>query len=95
MLSLANGQEKLLVKKCFVKKNILSKKILGQKKFWVKKNFGSKNILGKKVFGMKKILLKKIWIRNIICLEKTGRVNPRGRIYDPPPQKKIVGLKLC
>ena len=26
--------------------------------------------------------------------KKTGRVNPRGRIYDSPPQK-IVGLKLC
>ena len=26
--------------------------------------------------------------------KKTGRVNPRGRIYDSSPQK-IVGLKVC
>ena len=33
--------------------------------------------------GQKKILFK-----------KPGMVNPRGRIYESPPQK-IVGLKLC
>ena len=42
---------------------------------------------------MKKILVKNIWIRNFLS-KKTGRVNPRGRIYDSPPHK-IVGLKFC
>ena len=46
-----------------------------------------KNFLGKTEFG------QKIWIRFFLS-KKTGRVNPRWRIYDPPPQK-IVGLKLC
>ena len=45
------------------------------------KIFGPKNILGKNNVG-KKIFGQK------------GRVNPRWRIYDPPPLK-IVGLKLC
>ena len=53
------------------------------KNFLIKKNLASKKILGQKELGRKKILSK-----------KTGRVNPRGRIYDSPPQK-IVGLKFC
>ena len=43
----------------------------------------SKKFLGQKELGPKIFLSK-----------KTGRVNPRGRIYDSPPQK-IVGLKFC
>ena len=30
----------------------------------------------------------------VLSKKKTGRVNPRGRLYDYPPQK-IVGLKFC
>ena len=33
-------------------------------------------------------------MRKNFLSKKTGRVNPRGRIYDSPPQK-IVGLKFC
>ena len=49
----------------------------------VKKKLASKFFLGQKELGPKNFLSK-----------KTGRVNPRGRIYDSPPQK-IVGLKFC
>ena len=62
---------------------------MGKKIIWVKKILGKKNI-GSKNFGMKKMLDPKKF-----CLKKTGRVNPRWRIYYPPPRKKIVGLKLC
>ena len=59
-----------------------------------KKLSGKKN-LGKKKFSVKKKLASKnFWVRKIFCLKKTGRVNPRGRIYDSPHQK-IVGLKFC
>ena len=86
--------------KNFWVKIFLSKTIFGSKSF-----FGSKKILGRiffvKHFWVKNILwvknnfgVKKICIWNYFCLKKTGRVNPMGRIYDPPPQK-IVGLKLC
>ena len=44
-----------------------------------------KIFLGKTEFG------QKIWIRFFLS-KKTGRVNPRWRIYDPPQKK--VGLKL-
>ena len=70
----------------WIEKNFVSKKFW-VKIFWVKNFFGSKKCWVKKKFG------QKIWTRNFICLKKTGRVNPRGRIYDPP--QKIVGLKLC
>ena len=71
-------------------KNFLGQKqILGRKNFWVKnflvkKNLASKNFLGQKELGPKNFLSK-----------KTGRVNPRGRIYDSPPTQKIIGLKFC
>ena len=59
------------------------KKISGPKKFWGKK------ILSQKNFGLI------VWIpKFVLSKEKTGRVNPRWRIYDPPPQK-IIRLKLC
>ena len=69
--------------KNFGSKNFLGRKNFGVKNFWLKKNLASKILLGQKELGPKKILSK-----------KTGRVNPRGRIYDYPPQK-IVGLKFC
>ena len=59
---------------------------MGQKIFWVK-NFWAKEIQSKR-FGSEIFLFKK----------KFGRVNPRWRIYDPPPKKekeKIVGLDCC
>ena len=69
--------------KKFWSKNFDSKKFLVQKNFWIKK-IGSKKILGKKNFW-----IKKIWVR------KTGRVNPRGRIYDPhPPENSRVKILL-
>ena len=89
--------KRFYVKKILGQKNIWVKKILGQIKFWVKKILGQK-FLGHKDFGSNNILgqknlVKKIWVRFFLS-QKTGRVNPRGRIYGPPPQK-IVGLKLC
>ena len=54
------------------------------KKIWVKKNFMLKKILCLK-YSQSKIL--------DLGSKKTGRVNPGGRIYDPP--QKILGLKLC
>ena len=57
---------------------------MGLKNFWVLKLFGKKKNRFEKFLGQKKILSK-----------KTGRVNPRGRIYDYPPPQKIVGLKFC
>ena len=65
-----------------VKKNSV-KKFSWPKKFWGKK------ILSQKNFGLIDLNPK-----FVLSKEKTGRVNPRWRIYDPPPQK-IVGLKLC
>ena len=78
----------------------MSKKIF-EKFFWVKnffvstlflgqKNFGSKKFLGRKNFWLeKRFWVKKIWVRNFFVL-KTGRVNPRGRIYDFPPENRRV-----
>ena len=60
------------------------KKIFGSKNFWVEKFLGHKNFWDKKMLDPKFFSFEK----------KTGRVNPRGRIYAPPPPK-IVGLKLC
>ena len=68
----------------------LGKKIFGSKKFWVKnclghKNFGSKKIFWVKKFWDEKNLGQKDLDPNFFCLK--GRVNPRWRIYDPPPRK--------
>ena len=60
----------------------------------VKKFLGQKNIGSKKFWVIKIFEIKKCLIRNFFRLKKTGRVNPGWRIYVPPPQKKIVGLKL-
>ena len=77
----------------------MGKKTFGLKKCFGKKKIRSKKFLGQKNFGVKKYCLKKFFLiyfnpKFVLCKEKTGRVNPRWRIYDPPPQK-IVGLKLC
>ena len=53
------------------------------KKIRVEKNLGQKN-LGREDFCQKMFFSKK---------NQSGRVNPRGRMYDPP-LPKIVGLKL-
>ena len=55
---------------------------MGQTIFWVKKILGKKKIWSKR-FGSEKILTK-----------KTGRVNPRGRIYDPPPPQENSRVKI-
>ena len=95
------GQKNCVSKKNWIKRffgliNVWVKKILNQKKVGVKnflghKNFGSKNILGKN-FWFKKNLVKKIWIQTLFCLK--GRVNPRWRIYDPPPGNSRVKIVL-
>ena len=88
------GQKNVWVKKTFASKKFMGQKKYGLKNFWVKKIFGSKKNFGSKIFLGKQIFwLKKCWVKKIRS-EKLGRVNLRGRIYDPPPQI-IVGLKLC
>ena len=79
-------------KKILCQKNVWVKKVFRSKKFWgknflVKKKLASKKFLGQKELGPKNFLS-----------EKTGRVNPRGRIYvSPPPEKSRVkiGLNYC
>ena len=56
------------------KKNVGLKKVRS-KKLWVKKFVGKKKVLSKR-FGA-----------DIFLSKKTGRVNRRWRIYDPPPRK--------
>ena len=67
----------------------MGQKIVGSKNIWGQNNFGVKEISSQKFFGLKDLNPK-----FVLSKEKAGRVNPRWRIYDPPPQK-IVGLKLC
>ena len=76
------GKKTFGLKKCIGKKKSV-KKISGPKKFWGKK------------YCLKKFFLIYFNPKFVLCKEKTGRVNPRWRIYDPPPPQKIVGLKLC
>ena len=38
---------------------------------------------------------KNYWVENFLGQKKPGWVDPRWRIYDPPPPQKIVGLILC
>ena len=47
--------------------------------------------------GQKILVWKKFWIQKKICLKKTGRVNPRWRIYDPPPleNSRVKILLYC
>ena len=66
---------------------ILGKKKFGSKNFWVKKFLGQKN------FGVKKLSQKYFGLivlnpKFVLSKEETGRVNPRWRIYDPPPRKQ-------
>ena len=87
------GQKHISVKNFGSKKIFVLKKELGYKK-----NVGSKKIGVKKIFWAKIFLGQTNFSQNdqvqIFLSKKIGRVNPRERIYDPPPQK-IVGLKLC
>ena len=64
----------------------------------VKKN-SVKKISGPKKFWGKKILSKIFFLiyfnpKFVLCKEKTGRVNPRWRIYDPPPENSRVKIVL-
>ena len=86
------GQKNCVSKKNWIKRffgliNVWVKKILNQKKVRVK------NFLGHKNFGSKNILGKKFWSKRfgseIFLSKKIGRVNPRWRIYGPPPKKKL------
>ena len=59
-----------------------------ENKFWVKcfldkKEFKVEKIFGSKRFGSKNLLSKKI-----------GRVTPRGRMYDSPPENSRVNILL-
>ena len=77
------------------KKICLVETIFWVKKFWVRKKFGSKNFLGKKCLGSKKFWVKNVWVPIFFSLKKTGRVNPRGRIYEsPPPENSRVKILL-
>ena len=59
-----------------------------------KRNLRLKKFLGHKNFrSQKKIRSKRIGSEFFFVKRNPGRVNPRGRIYDPPPQK-IEGLKF-
>ena len=56
-------------------------------------NFESKYILGKNILGT-----KKFWSKDFdpfFCLKKPGRVNPKWRIYDPPPSRVKIVLDYC
>ena len=63
------------------------------KQISVKKISGPKICWGKKILSRKNFGLIDFNPKFVLSNEKTGRVNPRWRIYDPP--QKIVGLKLC
>ena len=75
------GQNNFLGQKTFWFEKIFGSKIFWVKKFWVRKKFGSKNFLGKKCLGSKKFGSKRFGSEFFFLLKKTGRVNPRGRIY--------------
>ena len=91
------GSKTLLAQKKICAKIFLGQKILGQEKFLGRKNFWVKNFLVKKKLASKIFLGQKELGPKKFLSKKTGRVNPRGRIYDsfPPPPRKIVGLKFC
>ena len=74
------------------------KKIFGSKKIWVK-NFLGHKILGQKIFWVKKFRDEKNFGQKdlnpkLFLSKKTGRVNPRWRIYDPPPENSRVKIVL-
>ena len=70
---------------------------MGKKNVLVKKNFGQKNFWAKKFLGKKNCLID-LNLKFVLSKEKAGRVNPRWRIYGPPPPEnsraKIV-LGCC
>ena len=89
---------KEISKRFLGQKTFGTKDFLGQKKISVKNIFGSKNVFGQRIFWVKKIFgQKKFLVKKILSKNNASRVNPRGRMYDPPstPTQKIVGLKLC
>ena len=94
---------KEISKRFLGQKTFGTKDFLGQKKISVKNIFGSKNVFGQRIFWVKKFSVKKnFWskrflVKKILSKNNASRVNPRGRMYDPPstPTQKIVGLKLC
>ena len=89
------GLEKLLGQKQISQKIFWIKKYLG-KKNWGKKSFGSKNFWVEKFLGHKNFWDKKMLDPKFFSFEKkkTGRVNPRWRIYDPPLQNSRVKIVL-
>ena len=83
------GSKKISVRKFFGSKNIWVKKN------WGKKSFGSKNFWVEKFLGHKNFWDKKMLDPKFFSFEKkTGRVNPRWRIYDPPPENSRVKIVL-
>ena len=77
----------------------MGKKTFGLKKCFDKKKIWSKKFLAQKNFGVKKYCLKFFFLiyfkpKFVLCKEKTGRVNPRWRIYDPPPENSRVKIVL-
>ena len=86
--------KKFLSKKNFGLKNDLLKKTFGQKNFLVKKISWSKNFWGKKNIVSKNFGLIDLNPKFVLSKEKTGRVNPRWRMYDPPPENSRVKIVL-
>ena len=63
----------------------------------VQKNLGKKWVIKKLV---KKIVVKKCWLKIIASKyfrskKLLGRINPRGRTYDPPPHQKKRMIIIC
>ena len=76
-------------------KNLWLKKFLGHKNFQGQKKFVVKNFLGHKNFGgQKKFRSKRIGPEFFFVKRNPGRVNPRGRIYEPPPENSRVKIVL-
>ena len=88
------GQKSFGSNKFVVKTIFWSQKFSGQKDFWLKKILGSKNIWGQKIWGQKKFRSKRIGSEIFFVKRNPGRVNPRGRIYDPPPENSRVKIVL-
>ena len=81
--------------KNFGSKNIFGSKNLGSKIFWVKNKFGVKKNLGQKNSSQKYFGSRRIVSANFFCPKKIRVGLTQGGGCMTPPQKKIVGLKLC
>ena len=68
---------------CVVKKN-RSKKFLVRNFFGIKK-ISLKNIVGQNYLRSIRFVPKKIFGRKFCGKKRSGRINPRGRMYKPPP----------